>query len=50
MLWLLPITLVLLVALLLAALHFAFMRWMIRQPDPATIREPEPSQPADSKR
>jgi cell division protein FtsL len=39
--WLLPLTLVLLVALLLAAIHFAFMRWMTRQPEPATISEPD---------
>ena len=45
--WLLPLSLVLLVALLLAAIHFAFMRWMIRQSDPATVRDPETPQPAD---
>ena len=39
--WLLPLTLVLLVALLLAAIHFAFMRWMTRQPEPATVRAPK---------
>jgi cell division protein FtsL len=38
--WLLPLSLVLLVALLLAAIHFAFMRWMTRQPEPVTISEP----------
>jgi cell division protein FtsL len=39
--WLLPLTLVLLVAILLAAIHFAFMRWMIRQPELATSSEPD---------
>jgi hypothetical protein len=29
--WLLPLTLVLIVALLFAAAHFLFMRWMTRQ-------------------
>jgi hypothetical protein len=38
------------VALLLAAIHFAFMRWMTRQPEPATVRDPETPQPADSER
>jgi cell division protein FtsL len=38
--WLLPFTLVLLVALLLAAAHYLFMRWMTRQS--ATAREPDP--------
>jgi cell division protein FtsL len=28
--WLLPLSLVLLVAILMAAIHFAFMRWMTR--------------------
>lgn len=42
--WLLPLSLVLLVALLLAAIHFAFMRWMTRQPEPATVREPDAPQ------
>jgi cell division protein FtsL len=48
--WLLPLSLVLLVALLLAAIHYAFMRWMTRQPEPATVRDPETPQPADSNR
>lgn len=39
--WLLPLMLVLLVALLLAAAHVLFMRWMTRRPAPAPIREPE---------
>jgi cell division protein FtsL len=39
--WLLPLSLVLLVAILLAAIHCAFMRWMTRQPAPATVREPD---------
>ena len=39
--WLLPLSLVLLVAILLAAIHFAFMRWMTRQPEPAIISEPD---------
>ena len=37
--WLLPMTLVLVVALIVAATHFAFMRWMARQPEPAAIPE-----------
>ena len=48
--WLLPLTLVLVLALLLAAIHFAFMRWMTRQPEPATVRDPEPPHSADDKR
>ncbi len=44
MYWLLPLTLVLLIGILLAALHFAFMRWMTRQPEPAPIAEPEAPQ------
>ena len=48
--WLLPLTLMLLVALLLAAIHFAFMRWMTRQPEPATVRDPEAPQPTGSNR
>lgn len=42
MTWLLPLMLVLLVALLLAAAHFLFMRWMARRFEPAPIRESEP--------
>ena len=45
--WLLPLTLVLFVALLLAAIHFAFMRWMTRQPEPATVRDPDAPQQAE---
>ena len=45
--WLLPLMLVLLVALLLAAAHFLFMRWMTRQPEPTPTREPEPTKRAD---
>jgi len=32
--WLLPITLVLVVALIVAAIHFVFMRWVAGQPVP----------------
>ena len=39
--WLLPLTLVLPVAILMAAIHSAFMRWMTRQPGPAAVREPD---------
>jgi hypothetical protein len=39
--WLLPLTLVLPVAILVAAIHSAFMRWMTRQPGPAAVREPD---------
>lgn len=35
--WFLPITLVLVVALIVAAIHFVFMRWMEGQPEP--VRE-----------
>lgn len=45
--WLLPLSLVLLVAILLAAIHFAFMRWMTRQPEPATVREPDGARRSD---
>ena len=38
--WLLPLTLVLPVAILMAAIRFAFMRWMTRQPGPAAVRDP----------
>ena len=38
--WLLRMTLVLVVALVVAAIHFAFMRWMTRQSAPAAVREP----------
>lgn len=48
--WLLPLTLVLFVALLLAAIHFAFMRWMTRQPEPATVGDPNPPQPTNNER
>ena len=39
--WLLPLSLVLFVALLLAAIHFVFTLWLTRQPEPATVRESE---------
>jgi len=48
--WLLPITLVLLVAILLAAIHFAFMRWMTRQPATATVRDRETPQSTEEER
>lgn len=48
--WLLPIALVLLVALLIAALHFALMRWMARQPEPATVRDAEDDRPGTGER
>jgi hypothetical protein len=37
--WFLPITLVLIVALAVAAIHFVFIRWMARQPEPTAIPE-----------
>jgi hypothetical protein len=40
--WLLPIALVLIVALIGAAIHFVFMRWMARQSEPAPIQESDP--------
>ena len=46
--WILPLTLVLIVALLFAAAHFLFMRWMTRQPAPA--REPDPVDGSDADR
>jgi cell division protein FtsL len=48
--WLLPLSLVLLVAILLAAIHFAFMRWMTRRPEPVTAREPDAAQFPDEVR
>ena len=42
--WLLPTIMVLVVALLVAAIHHAFMRWMARQPEPATVRDVEGSE------
>jgi cell division protein FtsL len=48
--WLLPLTLVLLVALLLSAIHFAFMRWMTRQPEPATFSEPDAAPRTEAER
>ena len=41
MTWLLPLTLVLLASLALAALHFAFTRWLARQPEPVRTESPE---------
>jgi cell division protein FtsL len=37
--WMLPIALVLLAGVVLAAAHFLFMRWMTRQPEQA--RDPD---------
>ena len=47
--WLLPITLVLIAVMTVAAIHFVFMRWLARQPDPATIGEPEAPQRTDER-
>ena len=48
--WFLPLSLVLLVAILLAAIHFAFMRWMTRQPEPATISETDAAPRTEAER
>jgi hypothetical protein len=37
--WLLPLSLVLLVALALAGAHFLFVRWMARQPEPVVAHD-----------
>lgn len=39
--WLLPTILVLVVALLVAAIHLALTRWMVRQSERATVRDVE---------
>jgi hypothetical protein len=44
--WLLPITLVLAVALVVAAIHFVFMRWMARQPELLPAPEPLADDPS----
>jgi hypothetical protein len=46
--WLLPITIVLLASLALAAVHFLFTRWLARQSEPA--RTDIPDDPADHSR
>jgi hypothetical protein len=48
--WLLPITLVLAVALLVAAIHFVFMRWMARQPAPVPVYESDGQESIDAER
>ena len=37
--WLLPVTLVLLAGILIAAIHFVFVRWMARRSEPARSRD-----------
>ena len=46
MTWLLPITLVLLATLLVAGIHWVFVRWLARQPEPES--EPEQNRPDQS--
>jgi hypothetical protein len=37
--WILPVSLVFLAGLVMAAAHFLFVRWMQRASEPAPIRE-----------
>jgi hypothetical protein len=37
--WLLPLSLVLLVALAMAGAHFLFVRWMARRPEPVVAHD-----------
>jgi hypothetical protein len=39
--WLLPITIVLLASLALAAVHFLFTRWLARQSEPKRADSPD---------
>lgn len=48
MTWLLPIALVLIVALVVAGIHFVFMHWMARQPVPAPVRESDAAEPTEA--
>jgi hypothetical protein len=43
--WLLPMTLVLLAGIVFAAGHFAFVRWMARMSEPATVTEESDAEP-----
>jgi hypothetical protein len=39
--WLIPLTIVLLASLALGAVHFAFTRWLARQPESVRTESPE---------
>jgi len=41
MTWLIPLTIVLLASLALAAVHFLFTRWIARQSEPAQSESPD---------
>jgi cell division protein FtsL len=45
--WLLPLFMVLLVGLVMAAAHLLFMRWMTRQADPGVARDELPGRRRD---
>jgi hypothetical protein len=46
--WLLPITIVLLASVALAAVHFLFTRWLAQQSEP--VRTDSPDDPTDHSR
>jgi hypothetical protein len=48
--WILPVTLVLVVGLVIGAIHFLFVRWMARQTEPATVREPAAAESTPDRR
>jgi hypothetical protein len=41
--WLLPVGIVLVVSVLLAAVHFVFTRWLVRESDPNRADRPDDS-------
>jgi len=45
--WILPVTLVMIVGILMAAAHFLFMRWMQRSSAPAPTEAERRSDPHD---
>lgn len=48
--WFLPIALVLFVALIVAAIHFFFMRWMARSSAPVSVCESDGSRQKEQQR
>ena len=46
--WLLPLLLVFLVGVLMAAAHFVFVRWMQRSSEPVRIREADAGEHPDA--
>ncbi len=50
MTWLLPIALVLVAALLLAAIHWVFVRWMASQTEAERVHEPAAPESAEADR